>query len=69
LKLYNWLLKQPNIKNVKREYKPIWCSTKYKYINKKKKLKEGRNQYRYDFLITFKNNKKINYRIRWGSTF
>ena len=59
MKLYNWLLKQPNIKNVKREYKPIWCSTKYKYINKKKELKEGRNQYRYDFLITFKNNKKL----------
>jgi very-short-patch-repair endonuclease len=59
LKLYNWLLKQPNIKNVKREYQPKWCSTKYKYINKKKELKERRYQYRYDFLITFINKKKL----------
>ena len=59
LKLYNWLLKQPNIKNVKREYKPKWCSTQFRHINKKKEFKNGKYQYRYDFLITFKNNKKL----------
>ena len=59
LKLYNWLLKQLIIKEVKREYKPEWCSTKFRYINKNKKIKNSKYQYRYDFLITFKNNNKL----------
>ena len=59
LKLYNWLLKQLNIKEVKKEYAPKWCSTQFRHINKKKKFKNGKYQYRYDFLITFKNNKKL----------
>jgi hypothetical protein len=59
LKLYNWLLEQDCIEYVKREYKPKWCSTQFRHINKKKEFKNGKYQYRYDFLITFKNNKKL----------
>jgi very-short-patch-repair endonuclease len=59
LKLYNWLLKQENIENVKREYNPKWCSTEFRFLNKKKELKNGKYQYRYDFLITFNNKKEL----------
>lgn len=59
LKLYKWLLKQDNIKDVKREYKPKWCSTQFRHINKKNEFKDGKYQYRYDFLITFKNKKQL----------
>jgi hypothetical protein len=59
LKLYNWLLEQNNIKNVKREFKPKWCSTEFRQLNKKKELKNGIYQYRYDFLITFNNKKQL----------
>ena len=59
LKLYNWLLKQLNIKEVKREYKPKWCSTQFRHINKKNEFKDGKYQYRYDFLVTFNNKKKL----------
>mgnify|MGYP003688625245 CR=1 FL=1 len=59
LKLYNWLLKQKNIKKVKKEYTPKWCSTEFRYINKEKELKKKRYQYRYDFLITFNNKKQL----------
>ena len=59
LKLYNWLLEQDCIEDVKKEYKPTWCSTQFRHINKKKVSKNGKYQYRYDFLITFKNNKKL----------
>ena len=57
LKLYNYLFKQNNIKKIIKEFKPIWCSTKYRYFNKK--IKNGKYQYRYDFLIIFNNNKKL----------
>ena len=57
LKLYNWLTKQHYV--VKREFKPKWCSTQFIYLNKKKEFKNGRYQYRYDFLITLNNNTKI----------
>ena len=57
-KLYNWLLEKEFIKEVKKEYKPIWCSTIYKTIIKNK-MKEKRYQYSYDFLITFNNKKKV----------
>jgi hypothetical protein len=59
LKLYKWLLKHDNIKDVKREYKPKWCSTQFRHINKKNEFKDGKYQYRYDFLITFKNKKQL----------
>ena len=58
LKLHNYLLQQNNIKEVKREYNPKWCSTEYTYIVKDK-LKQGKYQYRFDFLITLKNKKQI----------
>jgi hypothetical protein len=59
MKLNKWLSKNKNIKSVKREYSPKWCSTKFMYINSKKKLIEGRYQYRYDFLITFNNKNNL----------
>ena len=59
LKLYKWLLKHDKIKNVKREFDPKWCSTQYRHMNKKKELKNGKYQYRFDFLITFNNNQKL----------
>ena len=36
------------------------CSTEsFKGVNKKKELKNGKYQYRHDFLITFNNKKKL----------
>ena len=58
LKLYNWLLQHNNIKEVKREYAPKWCSTEYTHIVKNK-CKKGKYQYRFDFLVTFKNKKQL----------
>ena len=56
--LYKWLLKNKNIKEVHREYKPKWCSTEYK-TSFHKKIIHKRYQYRYDFLITFHNNNNL----------
>ena len=79
LKLYNWFtenLQKRLLRNipdncksielkVKREYKPKWCSTEYYDSNKK--LKKGRYQYRYDFLLTFilidNNNEKLECKV------
>ena len=58
LKLYNWLLKREYIKTVKKEWAPAWCSTEYTHFVKTK-CKIGRYQYRFDFLVTLKNKKKI----------
>jgi len=58
LKLYNWLLKLDFITNIEREFSPIWCSTKYIFL-KNKKIENGKYQYRYDFLLVFKNGKKL----------
>ena len=57
LKLQNYLLQQNNIKVVEREYKPKWCSTEYIHLVKNK-FNIGRYQYRFDFLVTFKNKKQ-----------
>ena len=59
MKLNKWLLKNKNIKSIKREYSPKWCSTEFKYINAKKQIVKSRYQYRYDFFITFNNKKKL----------
>ena len=60
LKLYNWLLKlkenNTEIKSVKKEFKPEWCSTKFLCSEIKD---DDRYQYRFDFLIIFKNSKKL----------
>ena len=58
LKLYNWLLKKDFIIKIEREFSPIWCSTKYIFL-KNKKIENGKYQYRYDFLLVFKNGKKL----------
>ena len=58
MKLYNWLLKNKEIKLIKREYKPHWCSTEYIYRNKGK-IKKGKYPYRFDFLLTFNNKKQL----------
>jgi very-short-patch-repair endonuclease len=58
LKLYNWLLQHHNIKEVKKEYAPKWCSTEYTHFVKTK-YKIGKYQYRFDFLVTLKNKKQI----------
>ena len=56
--LHKWLVNNKDIKLVKKEYKPKWCSTEYKNIIQNV-IKKGYYQYRYDFMITFNNNKKI----------
>jgi len=58
LKLYNWLLKKDFIIKIEREFSPIWCSTKYIFL-KNNKIENGKYQYRYDFLLVFKNGKKL----------
>ena len=57
LKLHNYLLQHNNIKVVEREYKPKWCSTEYTHLVKNK-FNISRYQYRFDFLVTFKNKKQ-----------
>jgi hypothetical protein len=58
LKLHNELEKLSYIKSIQREYKPKWCSTEYtEMINHQFKVK--RYQYRYDFLVKFKNGEKL----------
>lgn len=59
LKLYNHLLALDIVINVKREYKPKWCSTVFIHINKKNEYKTGKYQYSYDFLVTLKNKNQI----------
>lgn len=49
------MLKQKYIKKVKREYKPKWCSTKFRTNNKI----NGKYQYRFDFLVIFDNGKEL----------
>ena len=56
LLLINRVLTYGTCKRLK--YKPKWCSTEYRTI-KKNKFITGRRQYRYDFLITLKNNKTL----------
>ena len=52
------LYRDSYIKSIKREYKPDWCSTEYtEMINHQFKIK--RYPYRYDFLVTFKNEEKL----------
>ena len=68
LKLYTWLLKNRHIKSVEREYKPKWCSTPFWFMSNEGKVKFSmdsssrtakQNQYRFDFLVTFKNGMQL----------
>ena len=58
LKLYNWLLEKDYVNSVEREWCPKWCSTEYTHFVKTK-YKIGRYHYRFDFLVTLKNEKQI----------
>ena len=60
LKLLNWVKNCDLIISVKKEYAPVWCSTKYiEYNVKKDCINKGKYQYRFDFLITIRGKKNI----------